>query len=125
MKHWSHKLPDQRKIFRFPVFSDYKIVVISSNDYKKDLKRRFPNSNIDEYDHADAVTIHAKGETFIYIPHKVSLNIMVHESYHAVRRMLKYHDVVDDNEVIAYHLGYLVQEISDWRWTFRVKRKKK
>lgn len=36
---------------------------------------------------------------------------IAHEVWHAVRRMLTHMGAELDNEVVAYHLGYLVEEV--------------
>lgn len=112
---------DRTKSFKFPVFCDYEIKVVSTNDFEKTFKRfKLPFDEDDKT--AGALTIHCQDEaiSYIFIPYKVSLDLMVHEAYHAIRHMLLKHSVkIDDNEVVAYHLGYLVQKISDWRWSWK------
>lgn len=39
---------------------------------------------------------------------------VAHECWHAVRRMLLHTGCELDNEVVAYHLGYLVQQVHDF-----------
>lgn len=117
------KLGDKTKVFKFPVFG-YSVKVVSSNDIPKALLKYKHTENVDFQAGTAALSIHIAGEalTYIFVPHKITLEQMVHESYHAIRKMLDEAGVrLDDNEVVAYHLGHLVQEISDWRWSWKRK----
>lgn len=118
-------IPDKTKTWLFPVFG-YEIKVVSSNDIMKAMQKFKHTKNIDveEHDSSAALSVHVSKEplTYIFVPHRITLEMMVHEAFHAVRRMLKYHSInTDDNEIVAYHLGYLVQQISDWRWSWKRK----
>lgn len=109
------------KSWSFPVFSGYKITVVSSNDIKKAIGKFKHTKNVDvENTEACHIAVENEPLSYIFVPHRITLSQMVHESYHAIRRLMRYHGVnLDDNEVVAYHLGYLVQQISDWRWSWK------
>jgi hypothetical protein len=111
------------KTFKFPVFANYEIVVVSAGDIRKAMSRFKHTRNVDmsNFPTADGFNIHVANEptTYIFIPTTASLGLTTHEAYHAVDRMLKFFHVEENDEVIAYHLGYLVQEISEWRWSWK------
>ena len=115
---------DRVKSWHFPVFHNYEIKVVSSSNIKKAVKKFEHTKNISAEDLEDSHALHfwVKDEdmSYIFLPHKTTISATVHEAYHAIRRMLNVFGVdVDDNEIVAYHLGYMVQEISDWRWSWK------
>lgn len=115
---------DRVKSWHFPVFNNYEIKVVSSNDVKRAVKKFEHTRSVSDEDVEDTLALHfwVKDEdiSYVFIPHKVKISAVVHECYHAIRRMLNVFGVdVDDNEIVAYHLGYLVQQISDWRWSWK------
>ena len=48
-------------------------------------------------------------EIYIFVPWKRSSGTDAHEAYHAVRHLLGQQGIEMENEVVAYHLGYLVE----------------
>jgi hypothetical protein len=112
---------DRTKTFVFPVFHNWKIKVVACEDINAALLRCKYTKDMPEPDSTAALTVHVNDEglSYIFIPHNVSLGTTAHEVYHAVENMLKNHDVEPRGEIVAYHLGYLVQQISDWRWDLK------
>ena len=112
---------DMKKSFFFSSLANYEVEVTSTNNVPRAVKRaKFDLSEEDEGT-ADAVVFHDKesAASYMFIPHNTDLNIIVHECYHVVRRMGQMLNISDTNEFIAYHLGDLVQRISDWRWSWK------
>lgn len=111
------------KSWFFPVFNGYEIKVVSSNNIREAVEKFEHTKGHELFEEEDTTNalhffVRAAGLSYIFIPHDVSLGTVTHEVYHAVSRMLKEHDV-DDDEAVAYHLGYMVQQISDWRWSWK------
>jgi len=103
----------------FPVFG-YRVGVIFAE--KVALACKYYFYNFDETTNADALHCPFEDEcrALIFYPFHVTPDVIAHEAYHAVRRMLNYADIglyeednekKIDNETLAYHLGYLVREI--------------
>src|SRR5258708_40343959 len=91
---------DRVKSWHFPVFNDYEIKVVSSNDVKKAVKKFKHTKNVEDIEDVSALHFWVKDEdlSYIFIPHKAKISFVVHEAYHAIRRMLNVFDVdVDDN----------------------------
>jgi len=101
------------KKIKFPIFSDYLVHVELISDLGKALAKYDETREVSGIEGSGAMTIHVKDEcrSFIFIKQRCSLNIVAHESWHAVRRMMIHMGVELDSETVAYHLGYLVEEI--------------
>lgn len=112
---------DRIKTFIFPVFDYWRIRVVSTNDFNKALKKFKHTRAFSELENTAAFNVHVENEnlSYIFIHHKVELGTVAHEAYHAIERMLSLHDVEPRGEVIAYHLGYLIQEISNWQRSWK------
>lgn len=61
----------------------------------------------------------------IIIQPDASAGTIAHEAWHCVRRMLLHMGAGLDNEVVAYHLGYLVNKMTDFKNAPLKKRGKK
>jgi hypothetical protein len=97
----------------FPVFSDFIIHVETSNDFDKTL-RKYPciEHMQGNNENCDAMTCHGCGPViFIFLKPNASVGTIAHESWHAIRAMFKTLDIDLDSETVAYHLGYLVNQI--------------
>ena len=106
------KYGDYAKWLRFEVFSRYAIRLIFSSDLKKSAMGRLGHMPSDEF--ADAFVFHVKdhGQSYIFLPLKVSEGVVAHEAWHIIHRVLNFAGVEEfDNEVVAYHLGWLVEQI--------------
>jgi hypothetical protein len=107
-----------RKTIKFEVFSKG-VVVAFVNDLTEYAKAIFDNPP-DMYDTA-AATMKNTPDTgnrmiifklvTIWKPYELADQI-AHESYHAIVGMLKHLGMELENEVVAYHLGHLVGEIT-------------
>ena len=97
----------------FPVFSDFTVHIEMSSDFEKSIIK-YPSISdmVDKFDEqADPLTIYDGGQVcFIFLRPNVSAGTIAHEAWHAVRNMFDCMGV-EDNETVAYHLGYLVDKI--------------
>ena len=104
MKH------ERSKTVKFPVFG-YKIQVVVTEDLKKSLEKR-------GLDPSSCTSVHGywDGKAFSVLLFQTNPRVgtVAHECWHAVRRMLKFHEAEFENEVVAYHLGYLTQQVYDF-----------
>ncbi len=97
---------------RFHAF-DYNVRVIFSTDVVRSRIAR--DKILGKYDGVRCSAMHcwnpSQAISYLFLPHKVPPATVAHEAWHAVRRMLRFCGAELDNEVVAYHLGYLVGEI--------------
>ena len=94
----------------FEVFG-HLVSVMFCDDVKATMAKIHPE--IGRVDDAEALiykyTRQAKSEIFIKFDAKVGS--ITHEAFHAVWNIFEYHGMKRDDEAMAYHLGYLVEEI--------------
>ncbi|HXQ37228.1 MAG TPA: hypothetical protein VN843_24675 [Anaerolineales bacterium] len=105
----------RKKTVNFPVLGHYRIHVIVASDVKKYMaqSKLFNHVSMDgENSDTTAITLHRMGESTIILPLSATAGTVAHEAYHAVRKRLVKQDIELDNEIVAYHLGYLVNKIS-------------
>ena len=105
-------------IIEFPVFSNYWIHAEFASDIAAATKK-YPSTECvgeEALDTYEALTIHVEENcSFIFLKPNASAGTIAHESYHAIKRMFDVMDVKKQNEVVAYHLGYLVDQITKFR----------
>ena len=103
-------------VLRFPVMSNFKVSVVLAEDLKsaafyiadRDYLRE-PNPG--EGAEAFTVTSPTGGYSTIYLKPDSEMGTIAHESYHAVCNLLKFIGAEQEPEVVAYHLGYIVDAI--------------
>lgn len=109
------RVKNRSTLVEFPVFSNYFVHVELFSDLKKTLAKYPQTKNIPEkeFENSDALTVHdLDGHfSFIFVKHNVSVGTIAHESWHAVNQMMNVMGVEIDSETVAYHLGYLVNEV--------------
>lgn len=111
------RFDDYERVINFAVWSNYDVHVIFTDSIATSRKERYGTVGQGE----DAGALHTSGvgghsHLFFKIEHCPS-GVIAHESWHAVYcLMTEWAGVKDlDNETVAYHLGYLVQKIVDFR----------
>lgn len=99
----------------FPVFSDYSVHVEITSDLKRSMAKYPPTKAVFETVDVgcDGIAVHVDGENvaFIFLPYHASVGTIAHEAWHIIKAMMERMDVELDSETVAYHLGYLVDEI--------------
>jgi hypothetical protein len=110
------KFGDYETFARFPVFSNFTVYIVFTVDIRKSYEARYTGS----LDHADTEALTAYGAKHARMFFKVGdacTGTIAHESVHAIQHLLE--DFADvrkiDYEVLAYHVGYLVQSVADFR----------
>ena len=112
---------DRFIIIEFPVFSSYCVHVEFTKDIQNTM-RKYPSieytswSDREDRDN-DAVTVEtdSKHMSFIFLKPSCSAGTVAHECWHAVHNMLETMGAELDNETVAYHLGYLVDQVTKLR----------
>jgi hypothetical protein len=61
------------------------------------------------------------GEFWIHILPSTSTGVIAHEVWHFIYRMFKQFGIKIDNENVAYHLSYTIDEILEWKTTLQTK----
>lgn len=122
----------QELVIYFPVFSNYKVTVllceqpivagryVADRDYLSE-----PPTSVSE---SDAFTKTSDyGYATIHLRPNSPIGDIAHESYHAISGLMRWLGAKHEDEVIAYHLGYLVDKIVEFkaRVAPRFDRKKK
>lgn len=103
---------ERERLYSFPVFSNYYVRIVISEDIV--ASRTLRNRRIGEvYDGLPALGLHSwpstgGGEAWLFFPSSAKMSTVAHECLHCVHRMMRWIGADYDNEVYAYHLGYLV-----------------
>ena len=114
----------QKKTVYFAVW-DYYVYVIVTEDFDvsaRKLKLRDDDAGPYNDGTTGGVSLHVQdnAESYLLIKPNATVKVVAHESWHCIRRMLKYAGAELDNETTAYHLGYLAGEA----YAFAHKRRK-
>lgn len=111
-------MANRRTTVRFPVFNGFSIIVILSQNAPLTSSRlrvrRMEGDDMDE--HEAAAFIYDDDNParcwLVFSVNDIDEGLVAHECLHAVQHMLRYVRVrVDDEELNAYHQGYLVNQI--------------
>ena len=107
------KYGDYERVVRFPIFSDYTVHIIFTKDIKESNIKRYGSFNVGDCDACHRSSNNGHAHLFFKLGDCSSGNI-AHEAWHAIHSLfIDFAGVgVMENEVVAYHLGHLVQEIS-------------
>lgn len=113
-------------VIDFPVFA-YHVNVIITNDIQRSRTDR--NSQIgSKFDLGPVLGLHSSNEntggSWIFLYFDASPDVIAHESYHSVVRMLSWVGANPEEEVVAYHLGYVTDKIHKFINKFGKSKKK-
>jgi hypothetical protein len=107
MKTFRHKL-------RFPVFGDYPVQIVFCDNIHKEAKRAkhvLPSDDGSE----EAYTAVTTSGCICVFNRTPDAETVAHEAYHAIVALLKFSGANTEEELVAYHLGYLVGHITKWK----------
>lgn len=107
---------DYEKVIKLPVFSNYKIHIVFTDDIRASSKARYPHS--DGFDErADAGhQFSNSGDSHLYYTTANSFGVLAHEVVHAIFSIFDWIGARKrDEEVEAYHLGYICDAVVDFR----------
>ena len=111
------KFKERKKSIKFPIFVNYTVNIIVTNDKQKSLKKIANKYKlVIDQDHFEALSINVSdySTSFLLFGENPSVGTIAHEVWHTVRHMLvEWVGAGLDNEVVAYHLGYLTQQVYD------------
>lgn len=95
---------------RFPVFSNYTVEVIVSDNPAESRANRSEKYGVYEKPFHALHTSTGCGDSCMFFPKDADIGAVAHECYHAVSAIASWANV-DDPEFMAYHLGYLVKAV--------------
>lgn len=110
-------LIEKKFAINFDVFG-YKLNVILTNSI--DISRNKINNKVGvaKGDFNDCVGLHScnekDNEAFIFVTKNSSAGTISHEASHAVYRMFELYGLDFDDENFAYHLGFIVDKITEF-----------
>lgn len=96
----------------FPAF-EYDVHIVFSSDVVASRIKR--DDILGKYDAGPAGGLHSYtpdgSYSYLFISPDALPSTIAHEAWHCIRRMMVHCGAELENEVVAYHLGYLVGEI--------------
>lgn len=116
----------KKKIFFEPL--EYTVYIIKTTDVKKSRAKYNEECGGPVDGSTDYFALHSygtKSRSYIFLPVIANINDKVHECFHAIFRMHNYKGIGLNNESMAYHLGWLVEQLEDWWYTHPDPQKKK
>jgi hypothetical protein len=108
-RHGDHEIR-----LRFPVFKNYSIWIIFTDDMVKSRMSRYSTAGAAGEEGTMAFVSSCSLGCHIFLKTKAEAGIIAHEAYHTTMRLLNWAEAKDfDEEVIAYHLTYIVDRAVD------------
>jgi hypothetical protein len=119
MKIKKTKHGDYQTRVSFPVFSDYDVLIVFTEDFQKSWDARFASTVVTSAETQAFHWHHKPNDGHSRLFFKVGncpSGVIAHECWHCVRTMLsEWIRCGLEDEVVAYHLDYLVQAVTDFR----------
>ena len=107
------------KLVRFAVFQNYAVRIILTDDILASRKKLDPliGQPYDGDGHCSGMHCYSKlhdGVSWLLVTPATTPGVVAHECWHAVYRLMQWAGANAENEVIAYHLMYLVARVTSW-----------
>ena len=101
----------------FPVFSKYGMHIVFTEDLRDSHVSRFGDGGLADDMETDAMYVSSgAGHAHVFYKLRARAGVVAHEAWHAIWGMFNWAGVDRwDNETTAYHLGYLVDKITDFQ----------
>lgn len=104
------KYSERRKQCIIQAFGDYKVSLIVTTNLHESMKRRHipfePNDS-----HTSGLHSFGGGNSTIMVTENAAIKTIAHECWHAVREIFSWTEAKMDNELVAYCLGYLTEQL--------------
>jgi len=114
MKVRKTKFDDYESVVKFPVLSNYFVHVVFTDHIGRSRKGRYGSEGAAEGAAAlSSQAVNGHGHLFFKISN--TPGIIAHEAWHAVYRMFEWAGAELDNEMVAYHLSFLVDRIASFK----------
>ena len=108
--------------FTFPVLSNYTVVIIFTDDITASAVYVSDRDNFNVLGQerlATALACHAcprdRGTSYLFFSPKAVAGSIAHECWHMIFSLMEFTGVQLEDEFVAYHLGYAVQEVVDFQ----------
>jgi hypothetical protein len=98
----------------FDIFSNYRVRLVISDDLVKSGKARL-NSAPDAGGDGFVFNVTGEGRSYLFLTSNSVEGTVAHECWHVVRRMFDWIGADLDNELVAYHLGYMVDKVYEFK----------
>lgn len=109
----------------FEIMGGYNVRLVFAKDLFKSAKDRIGST---PSENADAFVYHVndRGHSYIFLKPDSTESTVSHECWHIVHRVFKYCGVAEmDDEVVAYHLDYLVEKVYEFKKAIQSRTKKR
>jgi hypothetical protein len=111
------KFKERTKTIIFPVFGRYRVSIIISTD-KNRTKNRLVKKLNGAFHETDFEALHIwigkENASYLLFQENAKVGTIVHECWHCIRKIMDWAGSDYDDEVVAYHLDYLTQEVYDF-----------
>jgi hypothetical protein len=98
----------------FPILARYAVRLIITDNLAKSFGERLGEGRLGGC--TDGCCFHDKnGQTWMFLSDGVSQGTVAHEAFHVMYEIHDYIGAKVENEMLAYHLGYLVNEVEKFR----------
>lgn len=96
---------------KFPILANFHVFLIIANDFDAAKPAFMPDIKFHEDEAGACVTNDSVAACYLFLKPKFTLGTLSHECSHAIHHMFEYVGAKWDNEMFAYHLGYLVDKL--------------
>jgi hypothetical protein len=107
------KFKERSTYFTFPVFRGYLVYIIFTNDVTAARAQR--NDVLGVSDFGPGVeAMHGtdgRGTSLLFFQEKASSGTIAHEAWHVVYELMRWIGASLEDEVVAYHLSYIVGQV--------------
>ena len=110
---------EYKKLLKLPVF-DYKFLIVYTNDFDKSInspqrirlmRLKEPYECLDKSFQAIHFAVASTALSVIFVPLDADINQVSHEAYHAISRLMRFIGAKPEEEIVAYHLDWLIGEM--------------
>lgn len=113
-------LVDKSKSLMIDAFS-YRVLIVLTNSIAGSVNKhlgKFPkDANISTTNAAGIHVYHPDVPlSMIVLPFEPSIDLLTHETYHCVNRLMNWIGAEHENEVVAYLVGYIASEIAEFAY---------
>lgn len=109
--------------FLFPVLSEYRVIIVLTDDIPASVMYLADRDffNVPEHQQlTDCLACHLhpgnRGHSYIVLKPKAHAGAIAHETWHMIYNLMKFTGIELEDEFIAYHLGYAVQQIVQFQY---------
>ena len=111
MKEYKSKIP--LPLYNYTIFVIFTDSLVTSADRLVAQGKLTKGHGIDDTVAGFHVRMPNQGYSFIVLKLKSTINAMVHEVYHAVATLMRWIGATHEEELFAYHMGYVMQCVVD------------